>query len=204
LPDLEHRRRRMKFHPRFGTAITDGLFMSSRDGRTFHRRGEAFLRPGIERKHNWLYGDGYQNWGLIWTASDDPLAPPELSIYVIENNWKGPTRLRRHTLRIDGFVALNAPLKGGEVVTKPLVFEGKELTLNFSTSAAGSVRIELQDAPRKPIKDHSLGECDEIFGDSLERVVTWKGSADVGSLAGHPVRLRIVMRDPDLFSLRFQ
>ena len=61
------------------------------------------------RKDNWLYGDGYQNWGLIETASDDPLAPPELSIYVIENNWKGPTRLRRHTLRIDGFVALDAP-----------------------------------------------------------------------------------------------
>ena len=65
LPDVEHRQRRMKFHPRYGTAITDGLFMTSRDGRTFQRWGEAFIRPGIERKHNWLYGDGYQNWGLI-------------------------------------------------------------------------------------------------------------------------------------------
>ena len=115
LPDPEHRRKRMKFHPRFGTAVTDGLFMTSRDGRTFHRWDEAFLRPGIERKHNWLYGDGYQNWGLIETAADDPLAPPELSIYVIEDNWKGPTRLRRYTLRIDGFVALNAPGRGREL-----------------------------------------------------------------------------------------
>ncbi|MGA2501934.1 MAG: hypothetical protein ABSH20_29685, partial [Tepidisphaeraceae bacterium] len=28
LPDPEHRQRRMKFHPRYGTAITDGLFMT--------------------------------------------------------------------------------------------------------------------------------------------------------------------------------
>ena len=37
LPDPAHRRARMKFSPRFGTAITDGQFMTSRDGRTFHR-----------------------------------------------------------------------------------------------------------------------------------------------------------------------
>ena len=68
LPDPEHRQRRMKFHPRYGTAVTDGQFMTSRDGRTFRRWDEAFLRPGPERRHNWLYGDGYQNLGLIETA----------------------------------------------------------------------------------------------------------------------------------------
>ena len=98
LPDREHRERRMKFHPRYGTAITDGLFMTSRDGRTFRRWDEAFLRPGVERRHNWLYGDGYQNWGLLETAAADPDAPPELSVYAIEDNWKRATRLRRFTL----------------------------------------------------------------------------------------------------------
>ena len=65
LPDLDNRRRRAKACERFGAAVTDGLFMTSRDGRVFHRWGEAFVRPGIERKDNWIYGDGYQNWGLI-------------------------------------------------------------------------------------------------------------------------------------------
>jgi hypothetical protein len=204
LPDLEHRQRRMKFSPRYGTAITDGLFMSSRDGRLFHRWGEAFIRPGIERKHNWLYGDGYQNWGLIETAAADPLAPPELSLYTTENNWKTATRLRRHTLRIDGFVSLSAPLKGGEVLTKPLLFAGSKLILNFSTSGAGSVGVELQDVAGRPLEGFTLMECDEVFGDSLERTVTWKdGQADLRSLAGRPVRLRLVMKDADLFSFRF-
>ncbi len=35
-----------KSHPRYGTAVTDGLFMTSRDGRMFKRWAEAFLRPG--------------------------------------------------------------------------------------------------------------------------------------------------------------
>ena len=65
LPDPEHRQRRMKFHPRYGTAMTDGLFMTSRDGRTFRRWDEAFLRPGPERRDNWLYGDGYQSLGSL-------------------------------------------------------------------------------------------------------------------------------------------
>jgi hypothetical protein len=204
LPDPEHRQRRMKFHPRYGTAVTDGQFMTSRDGRTFRRWDEAFLRPGPERRHNWLYGDGYQNLGLLETAAEDPTAPPELSVYFIEDNWKRPTRLRRYTLRIDGFVALHARQRRGEAVTKPLVFRGRELTLNFATSAAGHLRVELQDAGGRPLPGFTLAECDELFGDTLDRAVTWQGKADVGSLAGKPIRLRMVMSDADLFSLRFR
>ena len=203
LPDPEHRQRRMKFHPRYGTAITDGLFMTSRDGRTFHRWDEAFLRPGPERRDNWLYGDCYQSLGLLETSATDPTAPPELSLYVGEDHWKGPKRLRRYTLRIDGFVSLHAG-RPGEFVTKPLVFHGRELTLNFATSAAGSIRVELQSAGGQPIPNFTLGDSDELFGDTLLRVVTWKGKADVSAMVGQPIRIRMAVRDADLYSLRFQ
>jgi len=33
--------------------------------------------------------------------------------------------------------------------------------------------------------------------------VRWKQGADVGALAGKAVRLRFVMKDADLFALRF-
>ena len=203
LPDLEHRQRRMKFHPRYGTAVTDGLFMTSRDGRTFHRWDEAFLRPGPQRRNNWLYGDCYPGLGLLETPADDPTAPPELSLYVGEDHWKGPIRLRRHTLRIDGFVSLHAKARG-EFSTKPLVFGGKELTLNFATSAAGHVRVELQDAGGRPLPGFTLADSDELFGDTLERAVTWKDKSDVSALAGRPIRIRITMQDADLYSLRFR
>jgi hypothetical protein len=99
---------------------------------------------------------------------------------------------------------LAAPLKGGEAVTKPLVYAGSRLVLNFSTSAAGSIRVELQNAAGRALEGFKLAECDEVFGDSLERTVTWReGQADLHSHAGQACRLRIVMKDADLFSFRF-
>ena len=82
LPDPAHRKNRMKFHPRFGTALTDGQFMTSRDGRTFRRWDETFLRPGPERKDNWVYGDCYPGLGLIETPTAAAGGPVELSLYI--------------------------------------------------------------------------------------------------------------------------
>jgi hypothetical protein len=118
LPGLEERVERAKSHPRYGTAITDTLFMSSRDGLTFHRWPEAFIRPGPRQRESWVYGDNYPFWGMIETPSATEDAPPELSLYATEGYWEGiSTEIRRYTLRIDGFVSLQAPLAGGEVVT---------------------------------------------------------------------------------------
>lgn len=204
LPDVEHRRNRMRFEKRFGTAITDGQFMTSRDGRTFRRWDETFLRPGPERRDNWVYGDGYMGLGLIELPAEDAGAPPELSLYVSENHWKPSERLRRHTIRVDGFASLHARRKPGEVVTKPIVFSGRELSLNFATSAAGSVRVELQDADGAPISGFALDDCDELFGDSLDRAASWRGQTDVGRIAGRPVRTRLVLSDADVYSFQFR
>jgi hypothetical protein len=203
LPDPEHRRNRMKIHPRFGNAVTDGLFMASRDGFQFSRWDEPFIRPGPERKHNWLYGDGYQNLGLLETAAEDPNAPRELSIYVVEDNWKRATRLRRYSVRVDGFVALHARRGEGDLISRPVTFQGNRLTLNFATSGAGRIRVELQDAAGNAFPGFALADCQELFGDTLDRAVVWNDNPDVSSLAGKPIRIRVVMREADLFALQF-
>ncbi len=208
LPDPEHRKNRMNREkggigePRLGKALTDCLFMTSRDGQSFHRWDETFIRPGIERKNNWVYGDAFLNWGLVETPSDDPVAPPEFSFYTSEDYWKKPLRVRRYTMRIDGFASLHAPLKKGVVLTKPLIFAGNVLKLNFSTSASGSIRIEILDGDGKRIPGYAMNDCCDLFGDTLERAVTWNNT-DVSQLTGKPVRLRIEMNDADLFALQF-
>jgi hypothetical protein len=113
------------------------------------------------------------------------------------------TPFRRFTLRLDGFASVHAGADPGELITRPLRFAGKELVVNYSTSAGGSVRVEIQDAAGMPIPGYVLDDCPEIIGDEIERKVRWKGGSDVGSLAGRPVRLRFLMRDADLYSLRF-
>lgn len=204
LPDLAHRELRAKaIGQRIGTAITDGLFMSSRDGHNFHRWGEAFMRNGPERHGNWLYGDCYSAYGIVETESKLKGAPKELSIYVPEGHWTHATEIRRYTLRIDGFVAAKAPLEGGEIITKPLQFSGKRLSLNFATSAMGHLRVELTDANSTPIPGFSLAECDETFGDSLDRTIIWNGNSDTSTLAGKAVRMRFELHDAEVYSFLF-
>ena len=90
------------------------------------------------------------------------------------------------------------------MVTKPIKFTGSKLSVNFSTSAAGSMRVEIQDADGGPIQGFTLDECPEIFGDAIEQEVSWKGASDLGSLAGKPVRLRFAIKDADVYSFQFR
>ena len=204
LPQLEYRRLRGYVSQREGTAVTDGMFMSSRDGGHFNIWPESFIRPGLRLRGNWFYGDNYQNWGLVETKSHIDGAPDEISIYASEDSHQGDDcRWRRYTLRIDGFVSMQAPLSGGEFVTKPLIFKGDQLVINFSTSGVGSIQVEIQDASGDAIPGFGLEDCPEVFGDALERTVSWKGGADVSQLSGQPIRLRFLLKDADLYSIRF-
>ena len=88
-------------------------------------------------------------------------------------------------------------------MTRPLIFEGERLEINFSTSAAGSVAVEIQDLDGGPIPGFALEDCHPQFGDQLDRTVSWRSNSDFGKLAGKPVRLRFDLKDADLYSFRF-
>ncbi len=204
LPDAAARKARAQADQRYGTAITEALLMCSRDGVRFKRWNEAFLRPGIEREGTWQYGQQYVAWHFVETESSLPGAPNELSFYATESYWTGDSSaLRRYTLRLDGFVAIHAPMSGGALLTKPFTFTGNRLSLNFATSAVGSVRVELRTADDRPIVGYKLDDCAEMFGDSLDRTVTWTSGPDVNRLIGQPVRMFVELKDADLFSFCF-
>lgn len=206
LPQLEYRRIRASKSEREGTAVTDGMLMSSRDGVNFDIWPEAFLRPGLKTTGNWFYGDNYQNHGLIQTKSSVEGSPDEISIFASESSHQSDytSRLRRYTVRIDGFVSVQSNLAGGEFITRPLIFEGDDLAINFSGSAGSTVRVEIQDMLGYAIPEFSMDKCEEIFGDDLERVVSWQSDYALGNLAGTPVRLRFQLKDADLYSFQFR
>lgn len=213
LPQREHRewRAQKERYPnggsptdRYGLAVTEALLMAGRDGVKFRRWNEAFLRPGIERDGSWAYGDQYIGWQLVETKSAFESAPHELSLYASENYWMDHSnQLRRYTLRLDGFVSAQAPMSGGELLTKPLRFKGGRLALNFATSAAGGVRVEIQDLHGKALPGFALEDCPPLFGDTIERTVTWKDGGDVSSIAGQSVRLRFALQDADVYAFHF-
>ena len=76
--------------------------------------------------------------------------------------------------------------------------------LNFSSSAGSTIRVEVQNSLGYALPGFAMEQCHEIFGDDLERVVSWQGDGDLSALAGTPVRLRFELKDADLYSLRFR
>jgi len=205
LPPMPLRKELGDAYARVASDLSDGLFMSTRNGIVFNRWDEAFIRPRRETPKapaNWMYGDNYQGYGLFPTNDED--GHEETSFLVSHGYWQeGKSYLRRYSIRPDGFVSLQAKLAGGEVVTKALTFKGEFLEINYSTSGAGSIQIELQDQAGKPIPGFHLADSEELIGNSLTQLVHWNGGS-VKQLAGIPVRLRIVLKDADLFSFRFK
>lgn len=195
--------------------LSETVLLSSRDGQRFERTFmEPFVRPGLDPT-NWHDRSVMMARGILETS------PTELSLYYFEHYRTDTVRLRRTTLRPDGFISISAPYQGGEFTTKPFVMEGQELELNFSSSVAGSIRVEIQDESGKPIPAFRLEESAEIFGDDLARVVEWRrGHADLltnehteipfkpsylaPALRGRTVRLRFVMKAADLYSFRLR
>lgn len=188
-------RKRYQEWPQDG--LSDVALLSSRDGVRWDRPfPEAWIRPGRDQG-NWHERSMAVGRGIVQTGDD------ELSLYVNENFRLPSARFVRYTLRLDGFASINAPLAGGEFVTPPLTFAGTALELNYATSALGSVQVEIQDETGAALPGYALADCDPIFGDDLDRRVIWQGSADLAALAGQPVRLRVALRDADLYALRF-
>ncbi len=171
---------------------TDILLMSSRAGSERFDRlfTEAFMRPGLEQAR-WGNRANYVALNVV------PTSPTEMSIYHRSGE--------RFVLRPDGFVSVHAGGDQGELVTRPLRFAGDELRVNFSSSAAGTLRVEMQTQNGEPIRGLALQDCKTHFGDHIDMAVVWKnGSAGLSRWAGKPVRLRFVMSECDLYSFQFR
>jgi hypothetical protein len=112
--------------------------------------------------------------------------------------------ISRVVLRRDGFISVYAPRTGGEFTTEPLRFAGGKLVLNVDTSAEGTVRVALLDGEGNTIEGLGLKDCDMIHtANEINRVVKWKGNADVSRFAGKPIRLRFALKNSHLYAFQF-
>ena len=178
--------------------LSDVQFLSSRDGIHWDRSfRQPFLSPGPD-EGNWVDRNPIMGVGVV------PTGPGEMSMYYSELLRSPGSRFRRCTLRTDGFVSVEGPYRGwGEFTTRPLLFEGRGLELNYSTSGGGGIQVEIQDEEGEPVEGFGLSDCPVIFGDEIEGNVVWTGGGDLGGLSGEPIRLRIRLRDAHLYAFRF-
>jgi hypothetical protein len=175
----------------------DTVMMTTRASTHYERLFmEGIVRPGPGAR-NWTTRSNYTLRGL------HPTSPSEMSVWVTRHNGQASCHVRRFIFRTDGLASIQAPYAGGDLVTRPLVFRGRTLHINYGTSAVGGMRVEIQDAQGKPIDGFSLADCPEMIGDRIDQAVTWKSGTDVSRLSGKPVRLRFRMKDADLYSFQF-
>lgn len=176
---------------------SDAVLLTSRGGNQYDRMFlESLVRPGPDLK-NWTARSNYPARGII------PTGTAEMSIYIQRHYGQPTAHLERLTFRTDGFAAVHAGYQPGDLSTRPLIFQGKRLTVNVSCGAAGGLFVEIQNADGTPIPGFTLNDCLELNTDDIDRTVAWKSGADVSSLAGKPVRLRFRLKDGDLYSYQF-
>ena len=145
-----------------------------------------------------MYGDCYPARGFIETKSEIEGAAGELSMLVPEGEWSGrPTRLVRYSIRCDGFRSAHSGESEKTLVTKPFIFSGSDLFVNFETSALGYMYFTLVD------KDGNRYESEETFGNNIDRKVYFDAGV-IKRLSGKPVTLEVRMCDSDLYSIMFR
>ena len=178
-------------------ASSDSVFMTTRGGKHYDRTFmEAFIRPGPSPE-DWVARDNTPALGVVSANAR------EMFIYRMSHYAQPTSHMARSSLRTDGFVSVSASYRGGELITKPFTFSGSKLEINFVTSAAGGVRVEMQDSEGKPMPGYALADCPEMMGDEIDHVIAWSSGSDVSKLAGKTIRLRFALKDADLYSLRF-
>ncbi len=193
----EEQARRLNVNPAYFNDCSDAVLMTSRGGNKYSRIFmDGFIRPGIGLQ-NWVSRSNYPALNVVQTA------PSEMSVYLNQDYAQPTSHLHRYTLRIDGFISVHAPYEGGEMTTRPIRFSGDTLFLNFSTSAAGFIKVEILDLQGNGIEGYELENSTELIGNEIEKGVIWQGNPDLRKLMDRPVRLRFVMKDADLYSIRF-
>lgn len=139
-----------------------------------------FFYAGTNAKHWWT-----------WTG-DPPKKDPDA---------KPPKKgVGLATLRLDGFVSINAGPEGGTMTTRAFVFLGDTLLLN-SNASEGSVLVEVLDGDSKPIEGFGLDRSVAITTDNVRHTLGWKGHKDLHQLQGQPIRLRFHLKQARIFSL---
>ena len=190
----------MKTMARLGLAVSDGLFMCSRDGHNFEKYDEALLPPPPENPEAFVYGDGTAVPALVEIPSTIPGADNEYMLILRESfspGKDGYNKLVKYTSRLDGFVSMHAGGEKRELVTKEFIYDGGELFANIATSARGGAYFTLKSG------DESYRSV-EVFGNSTHKRIRFENDGAVSALRGKPVTLTAELYDADLYSIKFE
>jgi hypothetical protein len=171
----------------------------SRDGFHWSRPDRRPFLPVSEKHGDW-------NWGNVQSAGGGCLIVGDTLYFYVSgragvpgSTASGVCVTSLATMRRDGFASLDADGIPGQITTRPVSFRGKRLFVN-ADAPRGALRAEVLDEEGRPIEPFTLARCDPVSADGTKLPMTWGGAADLGALAGRPVRFRFELHGGSLFS----
>jgi hypothetical protein len=188
-----------------GGGPTETQFASSRDGLHWKRYPrpvysgigiydgldirQTFISQGMIRR-------GDEIWQYVFLDND----------YHTANERSYERRVYRLVQRLDGFVSIDSPYESyGEIITRPLRFEGEKLALNIDTDAHGYATVAILDEQFRPVPGFGHEEAVFINGDHTEIHAEWmNGGTSLSEHQGKIIRLSVRMKGSKLYAMQFQ
>ena len=184
-------------------------FTFSRDGKTYEPRTDADIAP-----EGW--GTGKWDTGYLSCIGGICVIKDERLWFYYSGLRGDGTRIGKKkyrwqrngmysngsigaaTLRRDGFAGMVADGRG-ELLTKPLVFDGGHLFVN-AECRFGSLAAEVVGEDGLPVKGFTRADCQALArGDSTKAELVFAGGP-LSALAGKPMRLRFFLHCGTLYS----
>ena len=164
-----------------------------------------FLPLGYQR--NDYSGQSFDS-EMLFPASRPVPFGDQLMIYYsgfnrTHNSFNNQSGIGLTTLRLDGFVSLDAAVTPGVVVTKPFIFDAARLAVNVREVSKGAgdptLRAEIQDANGAPLAGYDLVRSDAVSS-GVKTALSWNGKSDLSGMNGNPVRLKFVLNNVKFYS----
>jgi hypothetical protein len=183
------------------SGIVDIQLAVSRNAKHWERPIRTPFIPTTPREGSWDYGNNSM-------ATNPPLRiGDKLWFYYSgrgthHNEVPNTGAIGLGTLRLDGFVSMDAGQKPGTIVTHPLTFNGKILYVNAEIAKDGHIRAELQRPSGETVKPYTIANCQPVTGDAIAGRITWHGRSFIETTSSSEKGLRLVfeMRDARLYS----
>ena len=170
------------------TWVYAGKQMVPRGGDGAWDNGMVEQSPGGIVTHadkHWLYYSAYNERHGLWNPASDERSLSGIGVA---------------TLRLDGFVYLEAKDERGTIVTKPFKLEGDKLQVNVK---GGEVLVEVLDRKGKALRGFSAKDATKYKGvDELRLTPTWKNGRRLSTLKGSVIRLKFHLRNARLYSFQ--
>ena len=192
--------------------IIDLQLAFSRDGFHWQRPNRQAVVPCSRDLGTWNYGYIHAAGGVCAVVGDElyiyfgafsgdspTLRPGEVGDFEQDRKMYAGGSTGLAVMRRDGFASLDAGEEGGELVTRPLVFDGQFLFVNID-APQGELRVEVLSEEGGVVEPFAAGHCIPIAADSTRHEVKWKEAVSLGPVTGKPVKLRFHLRSGSLYS----